>query len=358
MDMVPGEAGDRSPRERLDDVIVVRSLTKLLCDPRVARRLRDRPVGAGRRLRAVRPPWSANALALAALAAAAEPPGRARRDRRARRGRARATSRSGWLAIAGVRSVAVGGQLLPDRGGRRPAGVAALRGQADRGTTSGFVPRARARAPADNRARAARERALVAALAEARGASSGCAMSAGRSSSSGSAPTAGRGSRKGARGDARGGGGNRLGAPARAATADAAPRCERGPRRSTRSSTSSRRAEAGRTTSCVLASGDPMLHGIGATLARRIGPSRLAVISHPSAFALACARLGWPAAEVELVSAVGRPPEVVARLLQPGRRRIVATRRAPAARPRSPTFCASRARRQPVRRARAARRTR
>jgi precorrin-6Y C5,15-methyltransferase (decarboxylating) len=71
---------------------------------------------------------------------------------------------------------------------------------------------------------------------------------------------------------------------------------------------------------CVLASGDPMLHGIGATLARRLGPERIAVHPQPSAFALACARLGWPAAEVELVSAVARPPEVVARALAPGRR--------------------------------------
>lgn len=74
---------------------------------------------------------------------------------------------------------------------------------------------------------------------------------------------------------------------------------------------------------CVLASGDPMLHGIGATLARRVGPDHLRVHPHPSAFALACARLGWPAAEVALVSAVGRPVEAVARLLQPGRRLIV-----------------------------------
>jgi precorrin-6Y C5,15-methyltransferase (decarboxylating) len=74
---------------------------------------------------------------------------------------------------------------------------------------------------------------------------------------------------------------------------------------------------------CVLASGDPMLHGIGATLARRLGPDRLAVHPHPSAFALACARLGWPTAEVELLSAVGRPSEVVAALLQPGRRIVV-----------------------------------
>jgi precorrin-6B C5,15-methyltransferase / cobalt-precorrin-6B C5,C15-methyltransferase len=76
-------------------------------------------------------------------------------------------------------------------------------------------------------------------------------------------------------------------------------------------------------TVCVLASGDPMLHGIGATFARRLTPGQLVVHPHPSAFALACARLGWPAAEVELVSTVAQPPEVVARLLQPRRRLIV-----------------------------------
>jgi precorrin-6Y C5,15-methyltransferase (decarboxylating) len=73
---------------------------------------------------------------------------------------------------------------------------------------------------------------------------------------------------------------------------------------------------------CVLASGDPMLHGIGATLARRLGPERIEVIAAPSAFSLACARLGWAEAEVELVSAVARSPYVVARVLQPGRRII------------------------------------
>jgi precorrin-6Y C5,15-methyltransferase (decarboxylating) len=74
---------------------------------------------------------------------------------------------------------------------------------------------------------------------------------------------------------------------------------------------------------CVLASGDPMLHGIGATLARRLGPDAIDVHTHPSAMALACARLGWPAADVELVSVVARPPETVARILTPGRRMVV-----------------------------------
>ncbi|MCA1688918.1 MAG: precorrin-6y C5,15-methyltransferase (decarboxylating) subunit CbiE [Actinobacteria bacterium] len=74
---------------------------------------------------------------------------------------------------------------------------------------------------------------------------------------------------------------------------------------------------------CVLASGDPMLHGIGATLARRVGLERLSIVPYPSAFALVCARLGWPAADVELVSTVARSPDVVARILQPGRRVVV-----------------------------------
>jgi precorrin-6Y C5,15-methyltransferase (decarboxylating) len=70
----------------------------------------------------------------------------------------------------------------------------------------------------------------------------------------------------------------------------------------------------------VVASGDPMLHGVGATLVRTAGAEHVQVIPHLSAFALACARLGWAQADVELVSAVARPPEVVLRALQPGRR--------------------------------------
>jgi precorrin-6Y C5,15-methyltransferase (decarboxylating) len=81
--------------------------------------------------------------------------------------------------------------------------------------------------------------------------------------------------------------------------------------------------ERGEGAVCVVASGDPMLHGIGATLAARLAPDRLTVIPHVSAFGLACARLGWAEAEIELVSAVARPAEGVARSLQPGRRLVV-----------------------------------
>jgi precorrin-6B C5,15-methyltransferase / cobalt-precorrin-6B C5,C15-methyltransferase len=73
----------------------------------------------------------------------------------------------------------------------------------------------------------------------------------------------------------------------------------------------------------VLASGDPMLHGAGALLARRLDGGELRVIPHVSAFALACARLGWAGAEVTLLSVVARPLALVAAHLQPGRRLIV-----------------------------------
>lgn len=71
---------------------------------------------------------------------------------------------------------------------------------------------------------------------------------------------------------------------------------------------------------CVLASGDPMVHGVGATLAKRLP---VAVIPAPSALALACARLGWPEADVELVSLVHRPAEILHPLVAPGRRAVV-----------------------------------
>ena len=74
---------------------------------------------------------------------------------------------------------------------------------------------------------------------------------------------------------------------------------------------------------CALASGDPMLHGIGATLARVLGPDRLDVLPHPSSVSLACARLGWALDTVELVSAVARPLACARRLLAPGVRLLV-----------------------------------
>jgi len=76
----------------------------------------------------------------------------------------------------------------------------------------------------------------------------------------------------------------------------------------------------------VLASGDPMLHGVGATLARRLAEGELRVLPQPSAFALACARLAWPAADVTLVSVVDRPIATVLKHLRPAARVVVYAR--------------------------------
>jgi precorrin-6Y C5,15-methyltransferase (decarboxylating) len=77
---------------------------------------------------------------------------------------------------------------------------------------------------------------------------------------------------------------------------------------------------------CVLASGDPMLHGIGATLARRLGPDLTRVLPAPSSVALACARLGWAEHELEVVSLVSRPAETILPAVQPGARVLVLCR--------------------------------
>jgi len=73
----------------------------------------------------------------------------------------------------------------------------------------------------------------------------------------------------------------------------------------------------------VLASGDPMFFGIGATLVRMVGAGRLTVLPHPSSVSLAAARLGWPLDAVDVVSLVGRPLQSLYPALQPGQRLFV-----------------------------------
>lgn len=77
---------------------------------------------------------------------------------------------------------------------------------------------------------------------------------------------------------------------------------------------------------CVLASGDPMLHGIGATLARRLGPERVRVLPAVSCVTLACARLGWAEHAVDVISLVTSPAEEVLPAVQPGARLLVLCR--------------------------------
>ena len=76
---------------------------------------------------------------------------------------------------------------------------------------------------------------------------------------------------------------------------------------------------------CVLASGDPFLHGVGATLAQRVDPAEMAVVPAPSVFSLAAARLGWALAETETISLHGRAIEAVRPLLHPGTRILALT---------------------------------
>ncbi|MGE8306972.1 MAG: precorrin-6y C5,15-methyltransferase (decarboxylating) subunit CbiE [Pseudomonas kermanshahensis] len=74
---------------------------------------------------------------------------------------------------------------------------------------------------------------------------------------------------------------------------------------------------------CVLASGDPMFFGVGASLARQVSASEMQVLSMPSSCALAAARLGWPLQDVQVVSVVARPLAALNAHLHSGARLLV-----------------------------------
>lgn len=63
----------------------------------------------------------------------------------------------------------------------------------------------------------------------------------------------------------------------------------------------------------VVASGDPLLYGVGATLVRLHGPGSVRVLPHVSSVALACARLRWPVQETEVISLVTAPVHTAVR---------------------------------------------
>lgn len=73
----------------------------------------------------------------------------------------------------------------------------------------------------------------------------------------------------------------------------------------------------------ALASGDPMVSGIGSTLIDLLGVQRVRILPAISSLALARAELGWSAESCATVSVVGRNPALVLRELAPGRRVIV-----------------------------------
>ncbi|EGD41243.1 precorrin-6Y C5,15-methyltransferase [Nocardioidaceae bacterium Broad-1] len=70
----------------------------------------------------------------------------------------------------------------------------------------------------------------------------------------------------------------------------------------------------------ALASGDPLVSGIGTTLIDLLGAANVRIEPAVSSVALARARMGWPAESCVAVSLVGRDVSLVARELAPGRR--------------------------------------
>jgi precorrin-6B C5,15-methyltransferase / cobalt-precorrin-6B C5,C15-methyltransferase len=63
----------------------------------------------------------------------------------------------------------------------------------------------------------------------------------------------------------------------------------------------------------IVASGDPLLHGIGGTLLRLYGAEKVRVLPHVSSVTLACARMGWTVPDTEVISLVTAKPETAVR---------------------------------------------
>lgn len=63
----------------------------------------------------------------------------------------------------------------------------------------------------------------------------------------------------------------------------------------------------------VVASGDPLLHGIGGTLIRLHGAEKVRVLPHVSSVTLACARMGWNVHDTEVISLVTAPTHTAIR---------------------------------------------
>ena len=84
---------------------------------------------------------------------------------------------------------------------------------------------------------------------------------------------------------------------------------------------------------CVLASGDPMFFGVGASLSRHLSSDEMLILPAPSSCSLAAARMGWPLQEVITLSVVARPVAALNAHLSSGVRLLVLSNdgRSPAA---------------------------
>ena len=63
----------------------------------------------------------------------------------------------------------------------------------------------------------------------------------------------------------------------------------------------------------VVASGDPLLHGVGGSLIRLYGAEQVAVLPHVSSVTLACSRVGWAVQDTEVISLVTAEPQAAVR---------------------------------------------
>jgi precorrin-6Y C5,15-methyltransferase (decarboxylating) len=63
----------------------------------------------------------------------------------------------------------------------------------------------------------------------------------------------------------------------------------------------------------VVASGDPLLHGVGSVLIRMYGADAVAVLPHVSSVTLACSRVGWSVQDTEIISLVTAEPHTAVR---------------------------------------------
>lgn len=76
----------------------------------------------------------------------------------------------------------------------------------------------------------------------------------------------------------------------------------------------------------VLASGDPLVAGVGSTLVELFGADQVRIHPHVSSVALAAARLGWSAETYAVVRLHADAPDAVRRHLAPQRRLLVLSR--------------------------------
>ncbi|POF39603.1 cobalamin biosynthesis bifunctional protein CbiET [Pseudomonas laurylsulfativorans] len=74
---------------------------------------------------------------------------------------------------------------------------------------------------------------------------------------------------------------------------------------------------------CVLASGDPMFYGVGASLARQLPAAEMLTLPAPSSCSLAAARMGWPLQDVVTLSVVARPVAALNAHLSSGVRLLI-----------------------------------